>query len=176
MTVTESIQAPRAFEPGASAPREQFIQAMRMVASSVAVVTTDGRDGLHGATVSAFCSVSADPPTVLICLNGSTRIARHVAASAGFCLNILPQEMSHVADRFAGRHDGEISDRFDNIDHSVPPGHCPALAGALSLQCKTDSLHRSGSHWAVFGCVENITGAIQRPLTYLDGAYRPWLV
>lgn len=42
--------------------REECIEALRDVASSVSVVATDGAAGRHGATVSAFCSVSADPP------------------------------------------------------------------------------------------------------------------
>jgi flavin reductase (DIM6/NTAB) family NADH-FMN oxidoreductase RutF len=46
--------------------RDPFIRAMRGVANSVAIVTTDGVAGRHGATVSAFCSVSADPPSVLV--------------------------------------------------------------------------------------------------------------
>ena len=54
--------------------REEFIEALRGVASSVSVVTTDGAAGRHGATVSAFCSVSADPPTLLVCLRGQSRI------------------------------------------------------------------------------------------------------
>ena len=57
------------------AARDAYVHAMRRVASSVAVVTTDGPAGCHGATVSAFSSVSADPPTILVCLRGGSRIA-----------------------------------------------------------------------------------------------------
>jgi flavin reductase (DIM6/NTAB) family NADH-FMN oxidoreductase RutF len=49
---------------------------MRRVASSVTVVTTDGAAGRFGTTVSAFSSVSADPPTVLVCLFAQSRIAK----------------------------------------------------------------------------------------------------
>lgn len=55
--------------------RDDFIAAMRQIASTVAVVTTAGPGGKHGATVSSFCSVSADPPTMLVCLHGASRIA-----------------------------------------------------------------------------------------------------
>ena len=58
--------------------RERFVGAMREVAASVTVVTTDGPCGRHGATVSAFSSVSADPPTVLVCLHADSRIAKAV--------------------------------------------------------------------------------------------------
>ena len=65
-------------------PREDFLRAMRCVASSVTVVTTDGPGGRHGATVSAFCSLSADPPSALVCLKAESRIARLVAAQPAF--------------------------------------------------------------------------------------------
>ena len=49
---------------------------MRQVAATVTVVTTDGPAGQAGATVSAFSSLSADPPSVLVCLKADTRIAQ----------------------------------------------------------------------------------------------------
>ena len=71
-----------------SVPRKSFISAMRRVASSVTVVTTDGPGGRHGATVSAFYSV-ADPPSALVCLKADSRIARSVSARNGvFCVNV----------------------------------------------------------------------------------------
>ena len=80
--------------------RDNFLQAMRRVASSVTVVTTDGPHGRHGATVSAFCSVSADPPSVLICLRADSRIESRIqellgdlplrALSPGGILRLMP--------------------------------------------------------------------------------------
>ena len=49
--------------------RNEFISCMRNLVSSVTVVTTDGKTGRHGATVSSFASVTADPPILSICLN-----------------------------------------------------------------------------------------------------------
>ena len=91
--------------------RASFIKAMRNVANSVTVVTTNGEAGCHGGTVSAFCSVSADPPTVLVCLMDSSRIAQTTLQNGNFCVNVLPYASQHVADRFAGRHDNEVADR-----------------------------------------------------------------
>ena len=69
--------------------RNAFIHAMRGVAASVMVVTTNGKAGRRGATVSAFCSVSADPQTILVCLNKSSEIADAVAENSLFNVNIL---------------------------------------------------------------------------------------
>ena len=88
-----------------TAPRQAFIDAMRQVASTVTVVTTDGPEGQAGATVSAFTSLSADPPSVLVCLKADTRIALAVQGNGVFCVNILPEDAVEVAKAFAGMFD-----------------------------------------------------------------------
>ena len=89
--------------------RTAFIHAMRGVAASVTVVTTNGKAGQRGATVSAFCSVSADPPTILVCLNKSSGIADAVAENGLFNVNILRNDQAMIARRFAGNDDGQLS-------------------------------------------------------------------
>ena len=149
--------------------RSAFIRAMRRVASSVSVVTTNGPSGRHGATVSAFCSVSADPPTALVCLNAQSQIARLVMANGSFNINILPQHARHIADRFVGAHDCAVSDRFDGID--IEPAEVPAISGATVLSCELDQSVCSGSHQVLIGKVIAASNGPGQPLTYLDGAY-----
>jgi len=156
----------------AFAERGQFIAAMRGVAASVAVVTTDGPAGRHGATVTAFSSVSADPPTVLVCLHAESRIARQVRENARFCVNILPAALPEVADRFAGRDDHRIEDRFSGIDCYAPPGQPPMIDGATAFCCDLDTSLRSGSHLVLLGHVREVLDAGTEPLAYCDGAYR----
>ena len=67
-----------------TAPRQAFIDAMRQVASTVTVVTTDGPEGQAGATVSAFASLSAAPPSVLVCLKAGTQ--HHSTSKTGCTL------------------------------------------------------------------------------------------
>lgn len=96
--------------------RTAFISAMRGVGASVTVITKNGKARRRGATVSAFCSVSADPPTILMCLNGSSGIADAVAENRLFNVNILRADQEVIAQRFAGLDDGHVTDRFHNID------------------------------------------------------------
>ena len=152
--------------------REAYLSAMRGVAASVAVVTTDGPAGRHGATVTAFSSVSADPPTVLVCLHGASRIAEQVAANGQYCLNILQQEESQTADRFAGRHDDVVKDRFAGIPCCGKAGMPPMLEGAISLCCRVSGTMQAGSHKIFVAEVDAIFGGASEPLTYLDGVYR----
>ena len=116
-----------------SAARGAFIDAMRIVANSVAVVTTDGPGGLQGATVSAFSSVSADPPTILVCLRSQSRIAHAVAENGAFCVNVLPQYAQEIAERFAGGQDMHFANRFEGIGYECEPGFLPILHGATAF-------------------------------------------
>ena len=124
--------------------RTAFISAMRGVGASVTVVTTNGKAGRRGATVSAFCSVSADPPTILVCLNGSSGIADAVAENRLFNVNILRADQELIAQRFAGRNDGHVTDRFHNIDCDASDN--PEITGSTVLCCETQSLVLSLIH------------------------------
>ncbi len=150
--------------------RPEFIAAMRKVASSVAVVTTDGPSGCHGATVSAFCSVSADPPTMLVCLNASSKTAKMVAENEAFNINVLPEDAKNTANRFAGADDMKVVDRFMDVDHWTTTSG-PALSGATVLVCKLEQIILSGTHYICTGIVEDIHQGAEQPLAYLDGAY-----
>ena len=152
-------------------PRDQFIEAMRRVAASVTVVTTDGTAGRHGATVSAFSSVSADPPTVLVCLFAGSRIARAVEANGTFCVNVLPETGPDIADRFAGRHDTWIEDRFSDVDCHGAPGTAPVIDGATGFSCTVQQCVRSGTHLIVIGHVGGVLDGRARPLAWREGRY-----
>ncbi|MGI9351012.1 MAG: flavin reductase family protein [Rhizobiaceae bacterium] len=149
--------------------RTDFIGAMRLVANSVSVVTTNGESGRHGATVSAFCSVSADPPTALVCLNARSRISELVTKNGQFNINILAKDTQHFAERFAGMHDNSLTDRFEGI--YAGKNEIPELPGATVLSCKIEQCISSGSHNIIIGKVQSVTNGTKQPLTYLDGAY-----
>jgi flavin reductase (DIM6/NTAB) family NADH-FMN oxidoreductase RutF len=150
--------------------REDFIAAMRRVASSVTVVTTDGTAGRFGATVSAFSSVSADPPTVLVCLFAQSRIARAISENGRFCVNVLPEESARIADRFAGRDDASVLDRFNGIPLNI--GYdTPQIAGATVFDCVVDQSIVSSSHLIFTGNVRAVSDAGAAPLAYRDGGY-----
>ena len=148
--------------------RTEFISAMRNVASSVSVVTTNGPAGRHGATGSAFCSVSADPPTVLVCLNAGSKIADCVKQNGLFRLNVLPDGASGIANRFAGLDDADVTDRFDGMPVW---GDVPCISGATSLACKVRQTTQEATHLICIGRVTEVTLGADLPLTYLAGRY-----
>lgn len=155
-----------------SVSREAFVGAMRGVASSVAVVTTDGAAGRHGATVSAFCSVSADPPSVLVCLRAGSRIARTVAANGAFCVNVLDDSAGPLAERFAGRLAPVGGDRFAGVELVTGPGRPAVFAGAsAAFGCRLVRSLAAGSHLIAVGEVLEVRAGDGRPLAYLDGRH-----
>ena len=152
--------------------RDAFLGAMRRVASSVTIVTTDGDAGRHGATVSAFCSVSADPPSVLVCLKADSRIARSVAENGSFCVNVLKDSAGDLARRFATYGANAPVDRFAGVDVVTAPGRSAVLAAATSaFSCRLIELHAAGSHLIAIGQVDEVQVGAEPPLAYLDGRY-----
>lgn len=151
--------------------RAHFIDAMRNVASSVTVVTTDGDVGRFGATVSAFSSLSADPPSVLICIKADSRIAWAVERNGMYCVNVLPETAVDLANRFAGRFDNGGADRFDGVALDTRNQSMPVLKGATAFLCRVQNATEYGSHKIIIGHVDHVTISDMPPLTYLGGAY-----
>ena len=155
----------------AALARDAFVRTMRRVASSVVVVTTDGTAGCHGATVSAFSSVSADPPMILVCLRSGSRIAEAVAANRNLCVNVLPQHRHDLANRFAGREDHLVEDRFSGVEYYGVRGAAPQIDGATIFSGLVEQIVPAGSH-SIFICqVQSVRDGCAAPLTYLDGTY-----
>lgn len=150
--------------------REAFLTAMRQVAATVTVVTTDGPAGKAGATVSAFTSLSADPPSVLVCLKSDSSIAKAVSSNGAFCVNILPEDAIEVAKRFAGMFDAHQPNRFEGLDISDTE-FGPLLPRATAFSCSLTHRHVHGSHAICIGDVTGISNAGERPLTYMSGSF-----
>jgi flavin reductase (DIM6/NTAB) family NADH-FMN oxidoreductase RutF len=152
--------------------RDIFIRAMRSVATSVTVVTTEGPSGVHGATVSSFTSLSADPPSVLVCLRTQSRIARAVSQNGVFCVNVLSERDRTTADTFAGRFDDTRADRFADIHCRRHTGHGPVIGDSTAFACEVQGVLEHASHTVFIGRVDDVNLGKDLPLTYLDGQYR----
>jgi flavin reductase (DIM6/NTAB) family NADH-FMN oxidoreductase RutF len=96
------------------ATRETFRQAMGRFATGVTVVTTIHSDQPYGLTVSAFCSVSLDPPLVLVSLQKSSQTLACIDKNRCFAVNVLAGHQQPLAVRFASR------DRRDKIFSDIP--------------------------------------------------------
>ena len=89
---------------------EDFRKALRHFPAGVTIVTVRAGDQIHGLTVSAFASVSADPPMIMIIIENRHRAYSLLQETeAVFAVNILGEEQSELSNRFAWVKD---EDRF----------------------------------------------------------------
>src|SRR5438552_15312860 len=77
-----SVQKP---SPRVSA--EEYREALSRVASSVSIVSTDGAHGIAGFTCSAVCSVTDDPPTIMVCVNRKSAANAIIKAHGVLCIS-----------------------------------------------------------------------------------------
>ncbi len=63
----------RCDDPSQSISADQFKSVMRRFAASVNVITSVDGTVMNGMTATAVCSVSADPPSLLVIVNRSNR-------------------------------------------------------------------------------------------------------
>ena len=151
--------------------RQEFRDAMARLGAAVNIVTTDGRAGLGGMTVSAVCSVTDDPPTLLVCLNKGSATHGAVTRSRAFCVNVLRADDSDLSNLFSGAQSGES--RFKSREWSKLATGSPVLVDALvSFDCRVVKKLAHGSHTIFLGQVEQVLfGKKGRPLLYSEGQY-----
>ncbi|MFA5664532.1 flavin reductase family protein [Castellaniella sp.] len=152
--------------------RGMFLEAMRCVASTVAVVTTDGEAGRAGLTISALSSLSAEPPSVLICINRCSGVLGLIQHNKSFCVNLLGRQHLEIAEIFAGRVPHRRHDRFACANWASGATGAPMLDEAMvALDCELASHLSYASHEILIGRVAHIRIARQEPLVYLDRSY-----
>jgi flavin reductase (DIM6/NTAB) family NADH-FMN oxidoreductase RutF len=146
----------------------RFRQVMGHFASGVTVITTEQGGRLYGMTVSSFCSLSLQPPLVLICI--TTALATHTAlAEAGmFAVNILSQSQEHLSRLFSSR----IDDKFEQVGWHRGPRGLPLLDGSLaSFECQITDRLSGGDHTIFVGEVLSADVREGQPLLYYRGGY-----
>ncbi|GLK79187.1 flavin reductase family protein [Methylopila turkensis] len=145
-----------------------FKAAMRRLAAGVTVVTSRHGGTVNGMTATAVCSVSAEPPLVLVALNRSSASHGVVSRGGAFALNFLREDQSELATYFAGR-DGKS---FDAVPHRLGPTGCPLIEGCSArLDCVLESRHDEGTHTIFVGRVVRAETDEGAPLVYGDGAF-----
>lgn len=148
---------------------DTFRAALGRFACGVTIVTTrDEGDRDHGMTVSAFCSLSLDPPLVLACIGHDASMHPVILHADRFGVSILAVGQEPLARRFADQR----SDRFDGIGYSRGQLGVALIDDALAhLECTIADRQAAGDHTIVVGQVESATCYQGRPLAYYRGGY-----
>jgi flavin reductase (DIM6/NTAB) family NADH-FMN oxidoreductase RutF len=164
--------APAAPPAGDAPLRSAYLRAMAAAVTGVTVVSTDGPAGRFAQTVSAMCSVSAEPPTLLVCVNRASPLVAAVAANGVFAVNVLAAGQAHVADTFAGRPAGGGAYDFGCAEWASLASGAPALLGAAAVfDCTATSATDAGTHRVLFGLVGAADGGGAPSLAYARRTY-----
>ena len=150
-----------------------FVTAMGAVATGVTVVATDGPGGRAAQTVSAMCSVSADPALVLVCLHGRSPVNDAISENGVFCVNVLATQHDHVADTFAGRPcPGKQRWDFTCGHWTVAASGSPRVHDAIaSFDCAVHEVIDAGTHRIYIGRVAAVEAHPGEPLVYASRTY-----
>ena len=160
--------------PGVAITDANLRKMRGLFASGVTAVTTslDGR--LHGVTVSAFMSVSLDPPLVLIALGNETATRDMLTESSIFAVNLLSDDQEFLSERFAARAP-LVNEEFEGVPYFVAATGAPILEHSLAwYDCRVEATHPGGDHTLFVGRVEAIGfgDKDRQPLIYFANRYR----
>ncbi len=148
---------------------DTFRSVLGRFASGVTIVTArdaEGRD--HGMTVSAFCSLSLEPPLVLACVDHAASMHGLLTGHPRIGINILSVDQEAYSRRFSNRE----SDRFDAIAYTRGDNGVVLLNDALAhLECQVTAHHDAGDHTIFVAEVERARPRDGRPLLYYRGGY-----
>ncbi len=150
-----------------------FRDALRHFPAGVTIVTMKTDQEVHGLTVSAFASISPDPPLIMVVIDHKHRAFSILEQDeAVFAVNILGQDQKHLSDRFAWLED---EDRFKEGDWHVALTGAPVLKDALAwLDCTVYARYSAGTHHIYVGEVQasSVPRPDGSPLVYWNRDYR----
>jgi flavin reductase (DIM6/NTAB) family NADH-FMN oxidoreductase RutF len=166
-------------DPGAApvsgVDQASYRRAAGQFASGIVVVTTSSG---HAMTVSAFASVSLDPPLVLFCAEKIARFHEAVLAAGSWAVSILAEDAEKTA-RWLATRGRPLENQLEGlVYHPGPVTGAPVLDDALAvLECVTTAVHDGGDHSIIVGQVAGVSVSADHapgggPLVHYSGAYR----
>ena len=151
--------------------QDNFRLATRRYIYSVSIMSNKDDNGNSNAiTVSSVTSISMDPPSLLICINKSSRIHDTLQIGSKFCINLLKKDQEDLSNICSDEESYE--ERFNNENWDTE--EIPFLSNAqANIFCKVDKLTSYHTHTIVVGLVENANHTNEiSTLTYVDGKYK----
>ena len=154
----------------------RFKQGMRALTGGVTVIGAYGPDGAPMAmTATAVTSLTAEPPSLLVCVNRSASMAPVLVRLARFSVNVLAADQLDIAKAFGGQLDVRGAGRFIYGNwRRVDETEVPLLTGArVSFECEVSHVHEWATHHIVIGSVLDVhfSRTISQSLAYTDGKY-----
>ncbi len=149
-----------------------FRAAMARFPGAVTIVTTGRGQGRRGITATAVCSVTTEPPSLLVCLNRKTGTCSAVAESGCFSVNLWPHDCASLALVFAGASGATGAEKFETGDWSEDGRGLPVLSNAITaFSCDVTDSMVVGSHLIFVGKVVAMARAEGASLIYQQSRF-----
>ncbi|EJF96012.1 flavin reductase [Bartonella taylorii] len=157
---------------------QEYRDAMSHFAGAVHIVTTNGIKGRRGVTVSACCSLSDDPPTLLVCLMRHNLKNHLFMENGNFCVNSLAGKHRSLADIFSRSCNYTQNEHFSIAQWRTLQTGAPSLSSALaSFDCRLICWHEHATHFVLIGEVVAINRNQEKDaLMYLNREYHTLLL
>lgn len=148
-----------------------FRRVLGHFATGITVVTTRQGDRHAGITVNAFCSVSLDPPLVLVCVE-HTNYTHDLLLEAGyFAANFLSADQAAISRCFASRGPAKYRDFCGVTSHTEATG-APVFDDCLAwVDCHVVAVYPGGDHSIIIGRVEALGSRDALPLLFYGTHY-----
>lgn len=150
-----------------------YREGMARLGAAVNIVTSDGPAGRVGFTATAVCSVTDQPPTLLVCINRTSSAFQAVTANGILAVNILTAEQQSLAALFGGKT--PMDERFAEGDWRSGATGAPLVPeAAASFECRVTGASEIGSHHVLFCSVvavhlsETVSGLVYFARTYRE--------
>jgi flavin reductase (DIM6/NTAB) family NADH-FMN oxidoreductase RutF len=145
-----------------------FRSVLGRFATGVTVVTTRDESGDHGMTVSAFSSLSLEPPLILVCVAHDAMMTPVISKAQDFVVNILSDGQEALSRRFSSK----LDDRFAGIGFTRGEHGVVILDDTLAwMECRVQHCYIEGDHTIITAAVERARANDARPLLYYRGGY-----
>jgi flavin reductase (DIM6/NTAB) family NADH-FMN oxidoreductase RutF len=149
---------------------ELFKQVLAQWASGVTIVTSRHGGQVQGMTLSAFASVSLDPPLVLVCADKASITHGLIHGSGVLCVSVLAEDQQALSNRFASKRDEHL--RFSGLQCADGVTGCPRIPGALAwLDCRVVNAVDAGDHFVYIAEVVDAEVREGSPLVYFRSSY-----
>lgn len=152
----------------------EYRNAISRFLSGVTVVTAQHEGVNHGITASAVCSVTLEPPTLLVCLNRQSATCQAIIGAGHFCVNVLRDDQLSIAKIFSGKSTDKFAELEALTGHPSVTGASgsPQLPGVIAaLECRVTQHTDVGTHRVFFGEVLDAKAGDGEPLGYFRGQF-----
>ena len=152
-----------------SVDSDTFRAVLGRFATGITIITGRDEAGVdHGMTVSAFSSVSLNPPLVLACIDHAASMRELLGTLTNVGINILSEGQEAISRRFSGKD----IERFDGLGYTRGASGVALLDDALAhIEARIVDRHQAGDHLIIIAQVEAAEAFSERPLLYYRSGY-----